>query len=177
MSVGNAIRIILSKNKKYCVQEIKLLLRHIHEENEQNEQNAINKDKSDDGIIKNQTLNMVLQAAIEQWSCQFLKTLNIESTSSSNAYNSVNDSKSMKYIKYAKGLVYILVKQYRKQCKQYLISKILCKEILSSQSQPRKDDNATDVSNTSEVSALLSYKIIVFYILKQQQKIIFPISN
>jgi len=168
MSVGNALRIILSKNKKYCVKEIKLLLRHIHEENEQKEQNL----KSDDGIIKNQTLNMVLQAAIEQWSCQFLKTLNIESTNSHNTNNPVDDSKNMKYIKYAKGIVYILVKQYRKQCKQYLISNILCKETLSSHPQPRKDGNATKVSNTSEVSAFLSHKIIVFYVLKQQQKII-----
>ena len=168
MSLGNALRIVLNKNKKYCIQEIQIILQCI--QNDDDEENnteliikKINEDVNDnnnnvvDGANNNKTLLLVLSAAIEQWNC----------------YLESNDNKSKKYIKYAKGIIRILIQQYEKQCKQYLIDHLLL--LLKTSTRITNEDNNnnnTDKINTAVDSTTLtpptstSYKMVVYEILK-----------
>ena len=172
MSLGNALRIVLNKNKKYCIQEIQVILQCI--QNDDDEENnteliikKINEDVNDnddnnnnnvvDGANNNKTLLLVLSAAIEQWNC----------------YLESNNNKSKKYIKYAKGIIRILIQQYEKQCKQYLIDHLLL--LLKTSTRITNEDNNnnnTDKSNTAVDSTTLtpptstSYKMVVYEILK-----------
>ena len=166
MSLGNALRIVLNKNKKYCIQEIQIILQCI--QNDDDEENnteviikKINEDVNDnynnvvDGANNNKTLLLVLSAAIEQWNC----------------YLESNDNKSKKYIKYAKGIIRILIQQYEKQCKQYLIDHLLLL-LKTSTRITNEDNNNTDKINTAVDSTTLtpptstSYKMVVYEILK-----------
>ena len=169
MSLGNALRIVLNKNKKYCIQEIQVILQCI--QNDDDEENnteviikKINEDVNDnddnnnnvvDGANNNKTLLLVLSAAIEQWNC----------------YLESNDNKSKKYIKYAKGIIRILIQQYEKQCKQYLIDHLLLL-LKTSTRITNEDNNNTDKINTAVDSTTLtppmstSYKMVVYEILK-----------
>ena len=169
MSLGNALRIVLNKNKKYCIQEIQVILQCI--QNDDDEENnteliikKINEDVNDnddnnnnvvDGANNNKTLLLVLSAAIEQWNC----------------YLESNNNKSKKYIKYAKGIIRILIQQYEKQCKQYLIDHLLLL-LKTSTRITNEDNNNTDKINTAVDSTTLtpptstSYKMVVYEILK-----------
>ena len=166
MSLGNALRFVLNKNKKYCIQEIQIILQCI--QNDDDEENnteliikKINEDVNDnnnnvvDGANNNKTLLLVLSAAIEQWNC----------------YLESNDNKSKKYIKYAKGIIRILIQQYEKQCKQYLIDHLLLL-LKTSTRITNEDNNNTDKINTAVDSTTLtppmstSYKMVVYEILK-----------